>query len=68
MNAVKFYRLEKGFTQEELSRLVGISRQSLIAIEKGTLPRSWVIVRLSNILDVPVYLLFPDFARPPATH
>ncbi|MEK7531541.1 MAG: helix-turn-helix transcriptional regulator [Patescibacteria group bacterium] len=34
-NNVSFLRSEKGITQEELARAVGVTRQTIIAIEKG---------------------------------
>ncbi len=33
-NNIKDKRLQKGFSQEELAKLVGTSRQTIIAIEK----------------------------------
>jgi len=35
INQVKEFRLLKGFTQEELANAVGVSRQSINAIERG---------------------------------
>jgi putative transcriptional regulator len=34
-NYVKDYRLARGLTQEELAQAVGVSRQSIISIERG---------------------------------
>lgn len=34
-NRIREIRKENRFTQEELSKLVGVSRQSIIAIESG---------------------------------
>lgn len=34
-NRIRELRKEKKMTQEELSQLVGVSRQSIVAIEKG---------------------------------
>ena len=34
-NRVKDLREEQGMSQEQLGRLVGVSRQTIIAIEKG---------------------------------
>lgn len=34
-NCVNFYRTKAGITQEELAEKVGVSRQTIIAIEKG---------------------------------
>ena len=35
-NNIKQLRLEKSLSQEELARLTGTTRQTIIAIEKGT--------------------------------
>lgn len=56
---VKEARLRKGYTQEELARLLGYkSRTSVNKIEMGRdIPRS-MVVRLADILDVtPAYLM-----------
>jgi len=34
MNKIKIYRAEKNLTQEELALKVGVTRQTIIAIEK----------------------------------
>jgi putative transcriptional regulator len=34
-NRVRERRLERGWTQEEMARAVGVSRQTVVAIEKG---------------------------------
>jgi putative transcriptional regulator len=34
-NRVRERRLERGWTQEELASAVGVSRQTIVAIEKG---------------------------------
>ena len=35
LNKIKEYRVEHGLTQEDLAREVGVSRQSIISIERG---------------------------------
>ena len=35
VNKIKEQRVEAGITQEDLGKAVGVSRQSIIAIEKG---------------------------------
>lgn len=35
VNAVQKFRKSKGITQEELARGIGVTRQTIIAIEKG---------------------------------
>ena len=34
-NKVKLARVEKGYSQEELAHIIGVSRQTIISIEKG---------------------------------
>jgi len=48
------------FTQEELAREVGISRQSLIALERGRCKPSIDIAReISDFFEMPIELIFP---------
>jgi len=35
INRIKEYRQEKGWTQEQLAKKAGVSRQSIVSIEKG---------------------------------
>jgi len=35
VNHIKDYRVERGLTQDELAQAVGVSRQSIISIERG---------------------------------
>jgi putative transcriptional regulator len=34
-NRIRDYRMEHGLTQDELAKAVGVSRQSIISIERG---------------------------------
>jgi putative transcriptional regulator len=49
-NHVKEHRLRRGFSQQELAKLVGVSRQSINSIERGryipSLPLALRIARL----------------------
>ena len=57
---VKFARINKQLTQEELCKLIGISRNKLSAIENGnfkTLSYE-LMVKLSDVLDVSIQELF----------
>jgi putative transcriptional regulator len=49
-NHIKEYRLRRRFSQEELAKLVGVSRQSINSIERGryipSLPLALRIARL----------------------
>ena len=57
---VKFARINKNLTQEELCRLIGISRNRLSAIENGNFKslNYEVMIKLSDALDVSVQELF----------
>jgi len=42
-NTVQILRREKGATQEELARAVGVTRQTIIAIERGNYTPSVIL-------------------------
>ena len=51
--------MKKGIKQEDLSRIVGISQNSLCGIERGKVdPRRSIMINLAKALDVPVQELF----------
>jgi putative transcriptional regulator len=53
-------RFEKGeMTQEELARRVGVTRQTIIALEAGRyVPSLLLAVRLARVFDITVEELF----------
>ena len=57
---LKYYRTEiKNLTQQELANQVGVSRQSINAIEKGKfLPSIELALKLARFFDVNVEELF----------
>lgn len=58
-NIVREQRTAKNLTQEELARAVGVSRQTVIAIEKGNYtPSVGLSLRLARALNTPVDTLF----------
>lgn len=60
---IQYYRKHKGWTQEQLAGIVGISRQHLGAIEAPNLVRPIsmdLLFRFADALDVDVRLLL-DF-------
>lgn len=58
-NRVALLRREQHMRQEELARAAGISRQSVIAIEKGrTTPSLEVALRMARCFRVPVEAVF----------
>ncbi len=59
VNRVKEERTAKGATQEDLARAVGVSRQSIISIEKGRYVPSLVLaLRLAAYFGCPTDKLF----------
>jgi len=58
-NKVKEYREKQGLTQEQLGRSVSVSRQTIIAIEKGHYEPSLPLgMKLAKYFKVPVEQLF----------
>ncbi len=58
-NSVYEHRTDKGLTQEELAERVDVSRQTIIAIEKGNYAPSVVLaLKLANVLKASVEELF----------
>ena len=58
-NNLKFYRDQLGITQEQLATLVGVSRQSIISIEKGQyVPTTLLALKLASVLKVAVESVF----------
>jgi putative transcriptional regulator len=54
-NRLKELRARHDLTQEALAEMVGVSRQSIISIEKGRYsPSVTLALRLARILQVPV--------------
>ncbi len=59
INHVREHRGEIGITQEELAREVGVSRQSIISIERGQyVPSLPLALRLSAYFGCPTDQLF----------
>lgn len=58
-NSLKQHRTEKNLTQEELAAAVGVSRQTIIAIEKGNYTPSLLLaMQLAKYFKVGVEQLF----------
>ena len=58
-NALKEHRLRKNLTQEDLAAKVGVTRQTIIAIEKEKfVPSVKLALELAEALDVPIGRLF----------
>jgi putative transcriptional regulator len=58
-NKVKQLRLDKDVTQEDLAEAVSVSRQTIIAIEKGNYTPSLLLaMQLAKFFKIPVEQLF----------
>ncbi len=58
-NRVREIRLQKGLTQEALAKATGVTRQTIIAIEKGNCsPSVKLALLLAAVLETPVEDLF----------
>jgi len=58
-NNVYQLRSGKGITQEELARTLGVSRQTVIAIEKGNYtPSISLALKLASFFNMPVEKVF----------
>lgn len=56
---IKPQRNKVGLTQADLAAEVGVSRQTIISIEKGTcIPSTYLALRLAHVLNKPVEELF----------
>ena len=58
-NKLKETRLKKNFTQEALAGAVGVTRQTIIAIEKEKfVPSVKLALELASALDTPIGKMF----------
>lgn len=58
-NRIKEYRQQKNMTQEDLAEAVGVSRQTIIAMEKGNYtPSLMLALQLARVFKVRVEELF----------
>jgi len=58
-NTVQSYRERAGITQEELAGRVGVSRQTIIAIEKGNYtPSVLLALKIAQYFKTPVESIF----------
>jgi putative transcriptional regulator len=59
VNSIKIYREKSGATQEDLASAVGVSRQTIIAMEKGNYePSLGLALKLAKFFKVRVEELF----------
>ncbi|MFW6121533.1 MAG: helix-turn-helix transcriptional regulator [Petrotogales bacterium] len=59
INYVRYFRKKNGLTQGALAEKVGVTRQTIIAIEKGKFnPSVKLALKFSNILECELEQLF----------
>lgn len=64
---IKKARLEKGYTQEELGKLIGVQKSAVAKYEKGkvvNIKRS-VLAKISKVLEIPPVELVSDIEEKP---
>ncbi len=58
-NTLRVQRAKKGFTQEQLASLVGVTRKTINTVEnRKFIPSTYLALKLSQALDVTVEELF----------
>ena len=58
-NTIENLRRDKGLTQEELARVVGVTRQTIIALEKGNYtPSVLLALKIARFFCIPVEKIF----------
>jgi transcriptional regulator with XRE-family HTH domain len=61
---IKILCREKGITQKELSKKLGISDISLNQTLRGKYPQLQTLEKIANALDVPISELFGEKSKP----
>ena len=58
-NIVKDLRAEKNISQGKLAELTGVTRQTIISLEKGSYVPSLILaMRISEVLEMPIEQIF----------
>ncbi|MDQ0861128.1 helix-turn-helix transcriptional regulator [Bacillus sp. V2I10] len=58
-NNILILRMQKGWTQEELAKKLGVSRQTIISIERNKYAPSLILAfELANLFDKNIYEIF----------
>ncbi len=59
VNVIREHRVVRHLTQDDLAKLVGVSRQTIVALEKGDYtPSTLLALRLARVFSVAVEDLF----------
>lgn len=58
-NIVKELRVEKDISQAKFGEMVGVTRQTIISLEKGSyVPSLLLAMRISDVLESPIETIF----------
>lgn len=58
-NNIRLFRAKLGFTQEDLAKKIAVTRQTIIALEKGSYtPSLELAFKLADLFDVPIEEIF----------
>ncbi|QIB68895.1 helix-turn-helix transcriptional regulator [Aminipila butyrica] len=58
-NIVKDLRTERDLSQGKLAELVGVTRQTIISLEKGSyIPSLLLAMKISEVLEAPIEEIF----------
>ena len=61
INRIEALRRERGIRQEDLAQALGVSRQTIISLEKGKYnPSLALALRLARYFSMPVEAIFDD--------
>ena len=64
-NQLRGLRVERGWTQKELAEMLGVSRQTIIAIERGKYAPSLPLAfRIARVLNQPLDAIFFEDGEP----
>lgn len=59
LNKIKIYRAMNDWTQEELSKRVGVTRKTINTVENGKFtPSAYLALRIAQAFGVPVEAIF----------
>ena len=59
INHVKELRAQREISQEKLASMVGVTRQTIISLEKGSyIPSLLLAMRISEALETPIEIIF----------